>query len=123
MSGVAAKPLQRVRALCLGLPEADAEAAGRHVAFRVRGKTFAWYLDDHHGDGMVALNVKAAAGESERLIQADPDRYFMPSYLGPRGWVGVRLDTPALDWGEVEARIVESYRLIAPRRLAAELDA
>ena len=116
-------PLQRVRAIALGLPEADAEAAGRHVAFRVPGKTFAWYLDDHHGDGMIALNVKADPGENERLTEADPGRYFKPSYLGSRGWVGVRLDTPRLDWNDVEARILESYRLIAPRRLGAQLDA
>ena len=75
-------PLERVRGIALALPAADQEASGRHLAFRVRGKTFAWYLDDHHGDGAIALNVKAETGESQRLLEADPNFYFMPQYVG-----------------------------------------
>jgi predicted DNA-binding protein (MmcQ/YjbR family) len=115
-------PLERLSAICLDLPEATREDSGRHAAFRVRGRTFVYYLDDHHGDGIVGLNAKAAPGVAERLIDERPDRFYRPAYLGHRGWVGLRLDTPALDWDEVAGVVVESYRLCAPRALARSID-
>jgi predicted DNA-binding protein (MmcQ/YjbR family) len=114
--------LERLSAICLELPEAKREDSGRHAAFRVRGRTFVYYLDDHHGDGIVGLNAKAAPGVAEQLIDEQPDRFYRPAYLGHRGWVGMRLDTPALDWDEVAGVVVESYRLCAPKSLARSLD-
>jgi predicted DNA-binding protein (MmcQ/YjbR family) len=114
--------LERLSAICLDLPEATREDSGRHAGFRVRGRTFAYFLDDHHGDGIVGLNAKAAPGVAEQLIDGSPDRFYRPAYLGHRGWVGMRLDTPAIDWDEVAGVVVESYRLCAPRSLSRSID-
>jgi len=83
--------LARLTKLCLRLPQSTRRMSGRHAAFLVRGKTFAYYLDDHHGDGIVALVCKMAAGENGVLIAADPCTLYLPSYLGPKGWVAMRL--------------------------------
>jgi predicted DNA-binding protein (MmcQ/YjbR family) len=114
--------LERLSAICLDLPEAKRETSGRHATFRVRGRTFVYYLDDHHGDGIVGLTGKAAPGVAEQLIDDEPDRYYRPAYLGHRGWVGLRLDTGAVDWDEVAGVVVESYRLCAPKSLARAID-
>ncbi len=87
----------------------------------MRGRRFAWFLDDHHGDGRLALNCKGAQGEASRLAEERPDRFFVPAYLGSRGWIGLWLDSPKPDWDEVEGLVVEAYRLVAPKRLVAEL--
>jgi predicted DNA-binding protein (MmcQ/YjbR family) len=110
--------LERLSAMCLDLPEATREITGRHAAFRVRGRTFVYFLDDHHGDGIIGLNAKAAPGAAEMLIAEGPERFYRPAYLGHRGWVGVRLDTGAVDWDEVAGLVVDSYRLCAPKSLA-----
>jgi hypothetical protein len=118
-SGGASDPrLERLCAICLDLPEAKGEITGRHAAFRVRGRTFVYFLDDHHGDGIVGLAAKAAPGAAEALIAEAPERFYRPAYLGHRGWVGVRLDLGAVDWDEVAGFVVESYRLCAPKSLA-----
>jgi hypothetical protein len=114
--------LERLSAIALDLPEAKREISGRHAAFRVRGRTFAYFLDDHQGDGIVGLNAKAAPGVAEQLIDEDPGRFYRPAYLGHRGWVGLRLDAGAVDWDEVTGVVVESYRLCAPKSLARAID-
>jgi len=115
--------LERISELCLGLPEAHAKPAGeRHAAFSVRKRVFAYHLVDHHGDGRVALNYKVPTGENLALIEANPARWFMPSYLGPRGWVGLDLDAAPLDWDEVGDLLTGSYRLVAPSTLVRLLD-
>jgi len=111
-----AKRRRRVIEICRSLPEVVVEEQ-QHVAFRVRGKTFAYYLDDHHGDGRVALNCKAAPSENRELVASEPNRFFIPPYLGPRGWVGLYLDLPEIDWDEVRELVRDSYLLIAPKRL------
>ncbi len=112
----------RLSEICLGLPEATYERAGRHAGFRVRKKTFAYFLDDHRGDeGIVGLVCKAAPGENEARVASDPDRFYMPAYLAHRGWIGFRLDTAAVDWDEAEGLVVGSYLLTAPKRLAASV--
>jgi hypothetical protein len=113
--------LERLSAIALDLPEADREITGRHAAFRVRGRTFVYFLDDHHGDGIVGVNAKAAPGVAEALVADDPARFYRPAYLGHRGWVGLRLDTDAVDRDEVTGVVVESYRLCAPRTLARQI--
>ncbi|MCC7363461.1 MAG: MmcQ/YjbR family DNA-binding protein [Dehalococcoidia bacterium] len=113
-------PLARLRPICLAYPEA-AERGGQHAQFSVRGRTFAYYTDDHHGDGMRALSCKAAPGAQEVLVASSPGRFFVPPYLGPRGWVGLRLDLEAVDWDEVARLVDESYRLVAPKSLLRAL--
>ena len=91
MKSAAADPrLARLTAICLALPEATRRDLGRHASFLVRKKTFAYYLDDHHGDGIVAVCCKVALGENADLAAADPARFYLPAYIGPRGWVGLR---------------------------------
>jgi hypothetical protein len=114
----AEKRRARLVKICESLP--DVEISGKqHLAFRVRGKTFAYYLYDHHGDGRIALSCKAPPGEQRKLVEQSPANYFVPPYLGPRGWVALRLDLRHVDWGEVVDLVVTAYRLIAPRRLVA----
>ncbi len=110
--------LERLTTVCLSLPEADCERESRHATFRVRKKTFAYFLDNHHGDGIVGVCVKAAAGENETLIASNPKRFYSPAYIGARGWVGVRLDVGRVDWRDVAERVEDSYRRAAPKRLA-----
>ena len=119
----AAAALAKITKLCAALPEAKRELMGSHAAFTVRGKKFAYLLDNHHGDGILALCFRGAPGEQQAWIELDDKRYFSPAYIGPRGWTGLRLDIGATNWSEVEARIVSSYRIAAPRTLAAKLEA
>ena len=110
--------LARLMKICLALPEAIQEPAARHAAFLVRKHVFAYYLNDHHGDGIISVCCKVLPGDNEALIAAHPERFYMPAYIGPRGWVALRLDVGGLDWNEVAELVVGSYRLIAPKRLA-----
>ena len=112
--------LERVRGFCLTLPEALETTSGR-PAFSVRKKSFVMYMDDHHGDGRLALWCKAAPGAQEVLVGADAERFFVPPYVGSQGWIGVRLDRQPVDWEMVESLIEEAYLLQAPKRLAAAL--
>jgi hypothetical protein len=118
----ASDPLARVRALCLALPEASEKEAWGTPTFRVREKMFAMYVDDHHGDGRTAIWCKAPLGFQEMMVGTDGERFFVPPYVGVKGWIGVRLDLPRLDWDEVLAILEDGYRMTAPARLAALLD-
>jgi hypothetical protein len=111
---------QRLVRLCAALPEVEV-TGDHHLAFRVRGKTLGYYLNDHHGDGLISLCCKAAPGDLDFLTLHAPDRYYTPAYLGSRGWVALRLDTPSVDWNEVERLLTTAYALTAPRRLAAQV--
>jgi hypothetical protein len=116
--------LTRMAEICAALPEVERQQAGRHATFRVRKKTFAYYLDDHRGDeGIVGAVFKAHPGQNEALIAGDPARFYLPAYVGPRGWAGLRLDTPEVDWDDVEHFLTEAYLLTAPKRLASQVDA
>jgi predicted DNA-binding protein (MmcQ/YjbR family) len=112
---MATQPIDRLRAICLALPEAVEKEAWGDPTFRVRGKIFAM---EKRGDGRVSLWCKAPPGSQMVLVGADPERFFVPPYVGHKGWVGVRLDSKP-DWEEVAALVKRSYRLIAPKRLAA----
>lgn len=113
--------LVRLTKIGLALPEAMRELKGPHARFHVREKTFAWYLDDHHGDGIVSVACKMAPGENREVAELDPERFYLPAYMGHRGWVAFRLDVGPIDWKEVEELLTESYRLVAPRKLASRV--
>jgi hypothetical protein len=103
--------------ICNHLPEVDV-SGDQHIALRIRKKTFAYYLDDHHGDGIVSICCKSTLDRQRELVRRHPDRYYVPDYVGPRGWVALRLDLPTIDWDDVESLVVAAYCLQAPRRLA-----
>jgi hypothetical protein len=113
------KRLIRLSEICLSLPRATRESKNEHAAFLVGKKVFAYYLDDHHGDGIVSVCCKALAGENKFLVDANPEKFYMPAYIASRGWVGLRLDLPKVDWTEVKELVRGSYMQIAPARLAA----
>jgi predicted DNA-binding protein (MmcQ/YjbR family) len=115
----------RLKSICMALPEAVDDPFGGHTApaYRVRGKIFAMVAGDRDGSERVGVWCKAEPGAQEILVGFDPRRFFRPPYLGPKGWVGVYLDVPDVDWAVVEDLLRESYRLIAPRKLVATLDA
>jgi hypothetical protein len=110
--------LQRLTSLALSFPEAHRELSASHASFRVRKKVFAYFLDNHHGDGIVAVTCKVLPGENTALANAQPKRYYLPAYIGPRGWVALRMDLPKIDWSEVRELLLTSYLLTAPKRLA-----
>jgi hypothetical protein len=109
---------QRLVRVVRALPEADAQG-DQHLSLTVRSKRFGYYLDDHHGDGRVALTCKAQPGVNHALADAQPDRYHIPSYVGPKGWLGLWLDLPDVDWDEVADIVLDAYCLTAPKRLVA----
>jgi predicted DNA-binding protein (MmcQ/YjbR family) len=112
--------LTRVTEICLALPEARRQVMGNHAGFRVRKKVFAYFLNDHHGDGIVSVCARVLPGDNTALIAAQPERFYMPAYIGPRGWVALRLDRSALDWKEVAELVKTSYQLVALKRIAAK---
>jgi predicted DNA-binding protein (MmcQ/YjbR family) len=105
--------LARLTKICLALPETARELKGRnqHAAFLARKRVFAYFLNDHHGDGIVSVCCKALPGDNALLIAAQPGRFYSPAYIGPRGWVGLRLDTGEVDWEEVAELVQGSYEL------------
>jgi len=111
--------LVRLTELALALPEARREIYGSHAQFLVRKKTFAYFLDNHHGDGIVAVTCKVLPGDNKALAEAQPKRFYLPAYIGAKGWVALRLDTGKIDWEEVGELLVGSYSLVAPKRLSA----
>jgi hypothetical protein len=115
--------LAQVRGICLGLPETSERLSHGAPSFFVREKRcFAMVLTDHHGDGRFAIWCAAADGLQAMLVNADPERFFVPPYVGHRGWLGVRLDREP-DWTEIAELCQDAYRVIAPRTLVARLDA
>lgn len=113
--------LDRLLDIAGALPEIDI-TGDPHRTFRIRKKNFAYYLDDHHGDGIVALSCKATFEEQADLVEMDPDKFYVPSYVGSKGWVAIRLDLPRVDWPQVEALLMGAYRSSAPKKLVAQLD-
>jgi len=111
--------LVQLSRICLALPEATRCYNGQHASFLIRKKTFAYFLNDHHGDGIVALACKVLPGDNKALATAQPKRFFLPAYLASKGWVALRLDVGEIDWDEVSELVRGGYRLIAPKRLAA----
>ena len=109
--------LAKVTGICLALPEATVERSGFHATFKVRKRVFAYFLSDHHGDGKVAVCCKTRLGEHEDLARTDPERFYVPAYIGSRGWVAIRVDRGRVNWKEVGEFIGASYRAVAPAKL------
>jgi hypothetical protein len=119
-----AEATTRLAAVVADLPGVVVEEAYGHVGYLLAGKKVAWLLVDHHGDGRLALWVKAPPGEQAALVAADPGRYFAPPYLGPSGWVAVNVDRASHpDWADVSALVVEAWRMSAGKRAVAAYDA
>ncbi len=114
--------LREVRGICLALPEVSERLSHGSPTWFAGKKTMVMYLDDHHGDGRLALWVAAPPGTQEAMVTQEPERFFVPPYVGHRGWLGVRLDRVP-DWDEVGDIVEEAYRQVAIKRLLAQLDA
>ena len=111
------RTLARIRRICLALPETSERLSHGAPTFFVRGKrAFVMVLTNHHGDGRFAIWCAAPAGLQRSLVEADPERFFVPPYVGHRGWLGVRLDR-ALDWDELAGICEDAYAQVAPPSL------
>ena len=109
--------LARMREICLGLPETSERLSHGAPTFFVRGKrAFVMVLSNHHGDGRFAIWCAAPNGMQTLLVEAEPERFFVPPYVGHRGWLGVRLDR-GLDWGELAGIVEDAYAEVAPPKL------
>ena len=119
MSGYAEREqvLAKLREICLALPETSERLSHGAPTFFVRGKrSFLMVLTNHHGDGRFAIWCAAPEGMQAMLVEADPERFFVPPYVGHRGWLGVRLDR-GLDWNEVAGIAEDAYAEVAPAGL------
>jgi hypothetical protein len=111
--------LARLRSVCLGLPEVEERPSHGAPTFFVRGKRpFVMVLTNHHGDGRFAIWCAAGEGVQTMLVDADAEKFFVPPYVGHRGWLGVRLDR-GLDWNELAGIVEDAYAEVAPARLVA----
>jgi predicted DNA-binding protein (MmcQ/YjbR family) len=109
-------PVERLRAICLALPETTEKLAWGEPTWRVRGRLFAQLDDHHHGADHLAVWLPAPLGEQEAMVFADPRRFFRPPYVGSRGWVGVRIDRRP-DWTVVARLVEQAYWQVAPPAL------
>jgi hypothetical protein len=114
------KQVQRLRRICLALPETMEKLSHGEPTFFVKKKVFAMCSNNHHNDGHVAVCIPAAIGIQAMLIEASPEKFYKPPYVGVRGWVGIELDRVSDE--ELALHIREAWRLIAPARLHAALD-
>lgn len=114
--------LREVRAICLALPEVTERLSHGSPTWFAGKKTMVMYLDDHHDDGRLALWVAAPPGVQRDMVEQEPDRFFVPPYVGHRGWLGVRLDRSP-DWDEMADIVEDAYRVVAIKRLLTQLDA
>lgn len=114
-------PLDRVRDVCSSLPDVvERPSHGAPSFFSRDKKTFVMFLDDHHGDGRLAIRCHAPAGVQHLLVTEEPDRFFVPRYVGHRGWIGVRLDRD-VDWDEIAGIVRDAYRMVVPAKVADAL--
>jgi hypothetical protein len=112
-------PLDRLREICLALPEAEERETWELPTFRVRDKIYAMYVEDE--EDRPGIWCKAPAGNQTHLVEADPDRFFVPPYVGHKGWIGMHLDR-RVTWREVAVIVERSYRMTAPKKLLKDLD-
>jgi hypothetical protein len=120
---VVTDPVERLRALCLALAEVVERVSHGEAAWFIRGKKqFVCVDDHHHGADHLSFWCAAPPGAQEALLAADPEHYFRPPYVGHRGWLGGTLDNEP-DWDEIAEIVRDAYRAVAPKTLAAQLDA
>jgi len=120
--GRAADPVARLRQICLALPEMTERSSHGEPAWFVQGKKTVVTLDDHHHGGEhLAFWCPAPAGVQQEMVEQEPSRFFRPPYVGPRGWVGIRL-TGRLNWSELAELLQDAYRTVARKRMIAKLD-
>src|SRR4029077_7076259 len=112
-------PLERLREICLALPEAEERETWELPTFRVRDKIYAMFVEDE--DDRPAFWAKAPPGNQTHLVEADPERFFVPPYVGPKGWIGMRLDR-RVTWREVAVVVERSYRRTAPKTVLRRLE-
>jgi hypothetical protein len=119
-----ADPLTRLQGICLGFPEVTERPSHGAPTFFVQDKRafLTLWRDGHHDHRFPHLWCAAPPGAQDELVEAEPDHFFRPPYVGHRGWIGVRLDPP-VDWTELAQICHEAYRAVAPKRLVAALDA
>jgi hypothetical protein len=113
---------ERVRAICMALPEVTEKVSHGAPAFFVKKQFVALWPDGHHDNQFAHLWCAAPPGAQDELVGTEPDRFFRPPYVGGRGWLGVRLDR-SVDWDEIAAVCTEAYRTVAPKKLLTVLDA
>ncbi len=120
---MARDPLEALRKICLALPETTERLSHGEPTWFVRGKkTFVSYADHHHNDRL-AFVCAAPPGARRAMVASDPARFFVPPYVGGRGWLGVYLDLEEpVDWDEVAELVEDAYRVVAPKKLVDELD-
>lgn len=118
---MAKDPLEKLRRLCLALPGTTERLSHGEPTWFIGGKKMFVMYSDHHHDDRLAFVCAAPDGAQEALVGSDPERFFVPPYVGHRGWLGVRLDVP-VDWDQIADLVEAAYRHVAPKRLLAELD-
>jgi hypothetical protein len=111
-------PLARLRQICTALPEVTERLSHGEPSWFIREKRLFVSYANHHHDDRLAFWCAAPAGAQEMLVESDPERFFVPPYVGHRGWLGVRLDVPT-DWDEITDLVTDAWREVAPKRLAA----
>lgn len=116
-----ADPLEHLRSLCLTMPESTERISHGEPTWFVRGKKVFVSYAGHHHDDRVGFWCAAPPGTQEALVASDPDRFYRPPYVGHRGWLGVYLDVP-VDWDEIAEIVEDAFRVVAPKRLSAQLD-
>lgn len=109
--------IERLRKICLALPDAVEKEAWGEPTFRVRGRMFAMFANNHHHDGRIAVWCKAPLGFQSMMVGEVPERFFVPPYVGVNGWVGIRLDVD-VDWKEVAVVVEQAYRMAAEKPAA-----
>jgi hypothetical protein len=124
------KPIDRLREIIAAWPETDERISHGSPTFWGGKKTFASFHENHHGDGRVAVWIKSDADTQEGLVEANPSMFFIPPYVGPSGWLGVRLDGQGragsgedpIDWDVIAGLLEDGYRAVAPKRALKQLD-
>ena len=113
-------PVEKLRKICLSFPEATEKLSHGEPTWFCR-KVFCMFSNNHHNDGIVGCWIPAAPGVQAAMIEEDPERFYRPPYVGPSGWLGVRLDVDP-DWAEMTEICADAYRQVAPKTLIAELE-
>ncbi len=113
--------IERLRAICLALPEVTERPSHGEPTWFVRGRKSFVMVADHHHDDRLALWCAAPPGAQAELVESEPHRFFRPPYVGGRGWLGVYLDVGEVDWDEIAAIVADAYRTVAPAKLAAQV--